>query len=124
MQYGRQLVSARRLARYERNLGKPEIQEESLSLRRKIMVERIAREIIENLIFSGSESSIVQEVRINLEKKLGEKLVFHYPPADMSFKIFRSKKDGELVEVNPEERDSIMDTLWKVTLETVDESTL
>lgn len=88
------------------------------------MVERIAREIMENLIFSGSENAIVQEVRERLAQNLGEDFIFRYPPADMDFKIYRSSPDGQEREVFGGEKQKVLGRLWEITLQTVDATLL
>ena len=120
MQYGRQLVAARRLARYEQALGRgPQSDHQSVAAKRRAMVERVAHEIMENLIFSGSDNPIVLEVKERLARELGEELVFRYPPADRDFKIFRVSSQGES-EVTGTEKQKVMGRLWDVTLRTVD----
>lgn len=122
--YGRQLVSARRLARYEFLLGKEAPPEATLAVRRKIMVERVAREIIDNLIFSGSDNPVVEDVKDALEEKTGMKLEFQYPPADLNYKIFEIRDDGSKHELSDTERHKTMEMLWEVTLDTVNATML
>ena len=125
LQYGRQLVAARRLARYDQLLGRGQHRDdsESAAVKRRAMIERISREVMENLIFSGSDNPIVKEVKERLTKAIGEELVFRYPPADQDFKIFR-QVEGEEKEVAGAEKQRIMGQLWDVTLRTVDETML
>lgn len=125
LRYSRQLVAARRLARYDRLLGRGgQADPDAAAEKRQAMVERVAREIVENLIFSGSENPIVQEVQGRLIEELGEELVFRYPPADLDFKIFRTLEDGEERELLPGEKQAVMGRLWDVTLRTVDATML
>ncbi len=125
LQYGKQLVSSRRLARYHQLLGLGGGQGESVppDVKRRLMVERISREIVDNLIFSGSENPIVLEVRQRLNESLGEELIFQYPPGELDFKILRSGPDGPRA-LPPDEKHRIMGKLWDVTLQTVNESML
>ena len=124
LQYGRQLVTARRLARYEQLLGRgPRGDLASNAAKRQDIVERVAREIMENLIFSGSDNPTVQDVKERLTRELGEELIFRYPPADQDFKIFRIK-DGEERELSEAEKQRAMARLWEVTLRAVDETML
>jgi hypothetical protein len=124
LQYGRQLVAARRLARYDYLLGRGQGGDtESVMAKRRGIVERVAREIMENLIFSGSDNPTVQEVKDRLTNELGETLIFRYPPADQDFKIFRAR-DGEEKELSETEKQRAMALLWEVTLRTVDETML
>ncbi len=125
LQYGKQLVAARRLARYEQLLGRgSQSGPEAVAAKRQMMVERIAREIMENLIFSGSENPIVQEVRSRLAREMGEEFTFRYPPADRDFQIFRTTPGGEEKELGAAEKQNLMGRLWDVTLRTVDATML
>ena len=118
--YGRQLVSARRMARYEQLVGRPSPDGDSALSRRKYMVERVSRELIENLLFAGSENPVVNEVKKALEKRIGATLLFHYPPAVLDIQIFKISAQGLKTEVLGAEKRSILDALWEITLEVVD----
>lgn len=125
LQYGRQLISSRRLARYNQLMGlsgagpgSPPPDEQ-----RRLMVERIAREVVDNLVFSGSENPVVLEVRQRLEKTLGEKLIFQYPPGELDFKILREDSNGP-VEICGDEKHKIMGRLLDITRRTVEETML
>ena len=124
LQYGRQLIASRRLARYDQLLGRGWSRDtESYAAKRQDIVERVAREIMENLIFSGSDNPTVQDVKERLIRELGEELIFRYPPADQDFKIFRNR-NGEEKELSLPEKQQAMAVLWEVTLRTVDETML
>ena len=88
------------------------------------MVEGIAREIMENLIFSGSDNPVVQEVKERLVEESGEEYLFRYPPADQEFKIFRVSPGGQEKELSQSEKQLVMGRLWDVTLRTVDATML
>ena len=122
--YGRQLVNARRLARYEQLMGRQLPPEDSVAYRRKLMIERISREIVDNLIFSGSDNPIVTEVRKALEAEMGTKLEFFYPPGRLDYKIFRTDDNGVKTELDEVEKQVLMGKLWNVTTRTVDATTL
>ena len=124
LQYGKQLVAARRLARYEQMIGRGRRADKEADLaKRRAMVERIAREIVENLIFSGSDNLIVQEVKEALARETGERYIFRYPPAQEDFLIFRETPEGEK-ELSTGDKAALMDRLWKVALRTVDATML
>ena len=42
-------------------------------VKRQAMIERVSREIVENLIFVGSMNPIVQEIKEELENEVHEK---------------------------------------------------
>ncbi len=124
-QYGKQLVSARRLARYRQLMGNasPQGVGPPEDVRRRLMVERIAREIVDNLIFSGSENPVVQEVKQRLGSAMGMELEFYYPPGELDFKIIKITPEGPR-EISHEEKHLVMGKLWDITLETVNETML
>lgn len=124
LRYSKQLVAARRLARYERLIGRERLDDPATAeAKRHAMVERVAREIMENLIFSGSDNPIVREVQDQLSLENGEDYVFRYPPAEQDFQVFRATDTGE-EELTPSEKQLLMGQLWDVTLRTVDATML
>lgn len=122
--YDRQLLNARRLARYRRvmNGGEDHVAL-SRDARRKQMVQRVAREIIENLIITGADNPLVSEIKNQLEEETGENLRFAYPLVDQDLQIFRVTDEGP-TEVSPNERMSLLQRLWEITLDKVDETML
>ena len=125
LQYDKQLVADRRIRRHMQLLqtgedGVATIQPEK---KRMMMVERVAQEVFENLIFSGSDNPIVQDVKKTLEHELGEKLSFKFPPAKLDFEIYRETPEGP-IKMSPEETPMVLDRLWDITLEKVDDTML
>lgn len=122
--YDRQLLNARRLARYRRvmNGGEDHVAL-SRDARRKQMVQRVAREIIENLIITGADNPLVSEIKNQLEEETGENLRFAYPLVDQDLQIFRVTDEGP-TEVSSNERMSLLQRLWEITLDKVDETML
>lgn len=126
LHYDRQLVTARRLARYRQVLRHAEGGEEPAippDVKRRIMVERVAREIFENLIVTGSDNPVVEEVRTELDRQSGERFTFTYPPTGLDVQIFREGSTGP-EEVAPAEKGTILDRLWAITLAKVDDTML
>ncbi|MDL2266883.1 hypothetical protein LJC46_02700 [Desulfovibrio sp. OttesenSCG-928-G15] len=125
LQYSRQLVAARRLARYDQLLGRAQSEDaDAARAKRQAMVQRISREIMENLIFSGSENPIVSEVKENLAREAGEEYLFRYPPGELDFQVFRKLDDGGEQQLSDGEKQMVMGHLWDVTLRTVDATML
>ncbi len=136
-QYDRQLVAARRLSRLQTGLGMPAAfaahtenetapEQKELSpaqARRATMVEHVAREMLENLLFTGTDSPIVNEFRQELEDALGAHFTFHYLPGVADVQIIREDADGKR-ELGPEEREETLRLLWKITLAKVDATML
>ena len=122
-QYGRQLVTSRRLARYHQLLSQGVESEMTPEVRRRIMVERVARELFENLLFTGSDNPVVQEVRKELVHTVGQELAFRYPPGKLDLSISKETPDG-LVELPAEEKTRVLAQVWKIILARVEATML
>ena len=125
LQYGRQLTTARRLARHNQamRLLIGDAPPPSPEVKRLAMVERVTAEVVENLLMTGSDNPVVHEVRQKLNDALGESFSFRYPPGELDMLIFRETEDGPL-EVSQEEKKHVLDTLWAVAKETVNQTML
>ena len=125
LQYGRQLTTARRLARHKHAMRLAQGVDDGPSPEQKRMgmVSRITREIIENMLLTGSDNPVVQEVKDRLNQELGEEFTFSYPPGELDMRIFR-QSDAGFVEVSADEKVTIMAKLWAIAQETVDASML
>ena len=126
LQYGRQLMTARRLARHRQAMRLAEgfAPEPSAEEKRKLMVSRVTSEIVENLLLTGSDNPVVQEVKDRLNDTLGEKIFFRYPPGELDMLVFRKNADGSESEVSFEEKGKIMGLLWHIAENTVNETML
>lgn len=124
--YGKQLTSAKRLARFRRALKLSRSQDEvtiSREAKRRELVERIAREIIENLIVSNTENPVVGSILQQLEHETGKQYVFEYPLDGMDVQILHDAQGGPNEVIGPE-RQEVMQRLWKITLARVDATML
>ena len=124
--YGKQLTSAKRLARFKRALalsGAQDMVSISREARRKELVERIAQEVIENLLVNGQDNPVVTKVLADLEEELGERVLFDYPLDGGEVQILRQTAEGPQ-EVLPDEKMRIMRRLWEITLNKVDDTML
>lgn len=124
--YGKQLVSARRLARFRRALALAGMRDEvslSAQARRRHLVERVAREIVENLLVTESDNPVVREIQQRMESEFGEKFELTYPPAEPDMQIFRITDQGP-VQVTGNDKHALLTRLWNVTLEVVDDTML
>lgn len=138
LQYDRQLVTARRLAKIRPGM-EPGLdtrqdvrpgdllpnQGESLTpeAKRRTMVEHVTRELLDNLLFTGSNNPVVEEVRQELNQQLGGEYTFWYPPGEVDVHIIRETPDGRH-ELNSKERKEVMAALWDITLAKVDATML
>ena len=124
--YGRQLTSAKRLARFRRALRMSRAQDEvdiSRQARRRALVERIAQEIMENLIVDSRENPMVGEILALLERDVGERLLFEYPLDGGDVRVLRETEAGPQ-EIVGDERTRILRRLWEITLVKVDATML
>lgn len=120
--YGKQLTSAKRLARFKRALvlsGAQDLVSISREAKRRELVERVAQEVVENLLVNGQENPVVSGVLEDLEQDLGERVLFDYPLDGGEVLILRQTEEGPQ-EVDPEEKMHILRRLWEITLDRVD----
>lgn len=125
--YGRQITTARRLARYHRTLRAAGAQDEveiSREARRRELVQKVTAEIVESLIVTGSDNPVVQDIKRGLESAFKTRFVFAYPPEEQDLQIFRLPGEGNAVEVTGAERVRVLEKLWRIALEKVDETML
>ena len=125
--YGRQITTARRLARYRRSLkaaGAQDQVEISREAKRRELVQKVAAEIVESLIVTGSENPVVVDIKKELETAFKTKFYFAYPPEDQDLQIFKVIGEKNAVEVTGPERVSILERLWRIALKKVDETML
>ena len=123
LQYDRQLVTARRLARLKAELRERMPAAVPTETKRRVMVEHVARELLDNLLFTGSDNPVVREVRQELNRTLRGEYSFRYPPGEVDVRIFREEPDGSR-ELTSEERKHILAALWEITLAKVDATML
>lgn len=124
--YGKQLTSAKRLARFKRALalsGAQDVVSISREAKRRELVERIAQEVIENLLVNGQDNPVVTRVLEELEQDLGERVLFDYPLDGGEVLILRQTPEGPQ-EIVPDEKMRIMRRLWEITLANVDDTML
>ena len=123
LQYDRQLVTASRLARLKAELRERMPAAVPTETKRRVMVEHVARELLDNLLFTGSDNPVVREVRQELNRTLHGEYSFRYPPGEVDVRIFREEPDGSR-ELTSEERKHILAALWEITLAKVDATML
>ena len=123
--YDKQLIAARRLNRYLQALrgDAEDAQKIPADVKRRVLIDRVAHEVMENLVFSGSDNPIVQDVKTALEHELGERFSFKFPAEDLSFQVYRETAAGS-EKVEAAERLRILDRLWSITLDKVDQTML
>lgn len=125
LQFGRNLIKAQRLVRYREKLNDtPSPYYGPLAPeRRKVMVEWVARELFENLMFTGGENPVLQDVQDELKKLYGMPIVFRYPPGAPGVSVFRQTEKG-LEEADKEDKAAILLKVWDIIVKKVDETML
>jgi hypothetical protein len=124
-QYERQLLNARRLARYRIALRLAQGEDafpEPEEMRRN-MVEKVAKELYEHLIFTGSDNPVAETIREELSASAGSPLHFQYAPGEAALQLVREGHAGP-EEVSPNEKARLLERLWHITLAKVDETML
>mgnify|MGYP001169820250 CR=1 FL=1 len=123
--YGKQLVTGRRLARYLRGARGPDAADDAglRSARRRALVEKVAREIIDNLLVAGEENPLVEEIKETLNERFRARLLFEYPFLEQELQIFRETPGG-VQELTPSEMNEVLVALWDITTQKVDETML
>ena len=122
--YGKQLTSAKRLARFRQALGTtPPMDDVARQAKRRELVERIAHEVIENLIVNTTRSPVVEAILDQLEREFGQRYLFEFPVDGTDVQILRETQQGPL-DVLGNERDKVMRRLWEITLSKVDDTML
>ncbi len=124
--YDRHLDQGRRMARYRMLLQRSspgDMVNLSQEARRKQLVEKIATEIMDSLMVSGSNNPVVLDIKRDLQREFGYEMEFRYLPLEPEMQILR--KDGEdLIEVAGEEKTAILERFWRITLDKVSETML
>jgi len=120
--YDRQIGNGQRLEHIRKYLSpltaKKTEENDAGEKRRDRLVQQISREIMDNLLGSGSSNPIVQEIKEELDREFPEKLFFSYGVADSELKIMRVTGNTS-VTLSPEDRDKVMDRVREITREKV-----
>ena len=123
-QYERQLLNARRLARYRTalRLARGDELPDPEEMRR-LLVEKVAKELYEHLLFTGSDNPVAESIRKDLSVSAGAPLHFQYAPGEAAVQLIREGASGPEA-VNPHEKALLLETLWRITLAKVDATML
>jgi hypothetical protein len=121
LRYERQLLNARRLARYRAalRLARGEQDEEPPEVRRRGLVEKVARELYEHLLFTGSDNPVARTICDELSAVAGAPLIFRYSPGEAALQLVKEGSSGPET-VSEHEKARLLDRLWHITLAKVD----
>ena len=124
--YDQHQDTGRRIARFKNYMDRAG-QGDSVSIskeaKRRQLVEKVAREIVENLIGSDSTNPVVRDIRLQLAREFGHDLAFSYPSDGSGLKILKKTENG-VHELANGEKDAFMRRLWEVALNKVNETML
>lgn len=123
--YEQQLLAARRLARFrvrKRLAEGQDPRDPDPSATRHLYVEKVAQELYDSLIFTGSENPVVEEIRKELGRTIGQDVQFTYPPGGR-LNIVGDGPDGPHTLTAEEQRHG-RSALWRITREKVDQHML
>jgi len=102
-------------------------QEDSVSIskeaKRRQLVEKVAGEIVNNLIGSDTTNPVVREIKTQMAKEFGQDVLFRYPSDGSGLQILK-KTDQGVAELTNGEKDAFMRRLWEIALTRVNETML
>ncbi len=130
-QYELQLLTARRLARYQHaRRAEDEVEPPDPDAHRKATVQRVAKELYDRLVFTGTDNPLVDDIMEQLSAALGSKLLLHYPTPeplrDAHVQLLRqaSAQQSSPTPLTGHEHTQALHLLWQITLKAVEESTV
>lgn len=124
--YDQHQDTGRRIARFQKYMDRAG-QGDSVSIskeaKRKQLVEKVAREIVDNLIGSDSSNPVVKDIKEQLSKEFGDDVVFRYPSDGGGLQVLKNTESG-VAELTNGEKDAFMQRLWEVAMTKVNETML
>lgn len=123
--YEQQLLTARRLARLRvkvRLAAGESPQDPDPEIKRRAYVEQVARELYESLIYTGSDNPMVEEIRRELGKSVGQELLFTYPPGEQLLFVGCSPQGPRPLPKDAQQQTRF--ALWRITRQKVHQSML
>ena len=91
--------------------------------RRRHMVERVSREIIDNLLVAGAQTPVVQDIVGELEAQFDSRFLFEYAFMECDLQVFRHTSGGPKRLAGDEARE-VLDALWRITTSKVNTTML
>ena len=124
--YDQHQDTGRRIARFKKYMDRAG-QEDSVSIskeaKRRQLVEKVAREIVDNLIGSDSTNPVVRDIKQQLMSEFGGDMVFRYPSDGSGLQVLK-KTDQGVSELTNGQKDAFMRRLWEIALSRVNETML
>ena len=98
-----------------KKLFTPQLSEDKVSLsekgKRKELISRLTKEVVNNLINAKNQPEIVQEIKQELEHEYGHKLFFKFDPKEKSLTVRREDKR----QLSETEQEELIKKLWDIT---------
>ena len=98
-----------------KNILTRQLSEDKVSLseqgKRKELISRLTKEVVNNLISAKNQPEIVQEIKQELEDEYGHKLVFKFDPKEKSLTVRREDKR----QLSETEQEELIKKLWNIT---------
>ena len=124
--YDQHQEAGRRIARFKKYMDRGG-QQDSVSIskeaKRRQLVEKVAGEIVDNLIGSDSTNPVVRDIKQQLMKEFGGDMVFRYPSDGSGLQVLKKGEKG-VAELTNGEKDAFMRRLWEIALSRVNETML
>lgn len=123
--YELQLLAARRLTRLRARMrltAGEAPQDPDPTPRRGVYVEKVAQEVYESLLFTGSDNPVVEDIRRALSERVGFTIRFTYPPGEGL--CFVRQDDRGARKLSAELQARVRRLLWRITREKIDRSML
>ncbi len=119
--YESQLLAARRLARLRAQRRAAETEAaptpEEQERRRQACVQRVAQEMYNSLVYTGTENPVAEKIKQALGKELGQGVEFVYPPGKTLHLLLRDSAGRPRLE--PALQADAMTALWQATLQEI-----
>ena len=112
-QYYHQLNKSKRLRALSKSLRIFEPEDKvtlSLDGRRKELISRLTKEILNNLLTAAEQPKIVQEIKEELKKEFGSEFLFEFDPKEKTIKVRKEDKQ----EINDKEHEKIITKLKEI----------
>lgn len=124
--YDQHQETGRRIARFKKYMDRAG-QGDSVSIskeaKRRQLVEKVAGEIVDNLIGSDTTNPVVREIKTQMAKEFKAEVLFRYPSDGSGLQILKQTDQG-VTELTNGEKDAFMRRLWEVALTRVNETML
>ena len=124
--YDQHQETGRRIARFKKYMDRAG-QGDSVSIskeaKRRQLVEKVAGEIVDNLIGSDTPKPVVREIKSQMAKEIRKEVLFRNPSQGSGLQILKQTDQG-VTELTNGEKDAFMRRLWEIALTRVNETML